>query len=215
MKTLRLTTILTFVIVLTQACKTLRTGKVNKENFETQLSISQNNTESPIKEYSEIVEIDKKGFSLRFYNKKYDSENKKFYSAQIGAFIDKSEFDKVKVGLSKADLPCFEPGSGMAPNRSRKYESLIFNNSGHHYTIYENSESKRLNLLNDSGKLMKLEFEINSLYYDSKEVKMTETDLNEFYIAFLIDKNLNGIIDKGELNKLTIKIKRTTTPKLH
>jgi len=95
----------------------------------------------------------------------------------------------------------------MAPAKSGKYESLIFNNRGHHYTFYENRKSNRLKLIDDSGNLLKLEFEINSLYYNNKKVKMENTELKEFYIAFLIDRNLNGIIDNGELNKLTIKIK--------
>jgi len=207
MKALRLITILTLVIGLTDSCRTLKEGKGNKGSFTTQLTVFQNGTERTINDLSETIEIDKKEFSLRFYNKKYDSENKKFYSAQIAAFIDKSVFDNLKVGLSKSELPCFEPGSGMATDRRGKYKSLIFNNSGHHYTMYENTESKRLNLLEETRKLLKLEFEINSLYYDNKEVEMTKTDLKEFYIAFLIDKNLNGTIDKGELNKLTIKIK--------
>ena len=200
MKHLRLAFILTLTLVLVQACKTSKTANGNKKN-------TKNGVETSVNNLSETIEIDKKEFSLRFYNKKYDSENKEFHSAQIAAFVDKSEFDKVKVGLSKADIPCFEPGSGMAPDKSGKYETLIFNNNGHHYTIYENPESERLNLLEDSGKFLKLEFEINSLYYDTMEVKMTDTKLKEFYIAFLIDRNLNGTIDKGELKKLTFKIK--------
>ncbi|MBL3658801.1 hypothetical protein [Fulvivirga sediminis] len=207
MKFLRLIYMLAFVGLFTQACKTSKTGSTNETGSATQLSIFQNNKEHRIKKYSETAELDKKEFSLRFYNKKYDVENNKFYSAQIAAFMDKSEFDKVKIGLEMAELSCFEPGTGMAPARSGIYESLILTNTGHHYTFYENEESKRLNLLDDSGDLVKLEFEINSLYYDGKKVSMTETDLSEFYIAFLIDKNLNGIIDQGELNKLTIKLK--------
>jgi hypothetical protein len=207
MKTLRLITILTLVFSLTQACKTLNIGQGNKESFKTQLTVFQNGSEITIDNPSELIEIERGEFSLRFYNKKYDSENKKFFSAQIAAFTDKPEFDKIKTGLSKTDLPCFELGSGMAPDRSGKYESLIFNNSGHHYVLYENSESKRLNLIQDSDGLLKLEFEINSLYLDSKQIKMTETELKEFYLAFLIDKNLDGVIDKGELIKLTIRIK--------
>jgi N-methylhydantoinase B/oxoprolinase/acetone carboxylase alpha subunit len=207
MKPIRLITILTIALCLTQACKTLKLGKGTKGSFNTQLTVFQNGTENPISNLSETIEIDKTQFSLRFYNKKYDSENKKFYSAQIAAFRDKSELDKLITGLSMSASTCFSPGSGMAANRSNKYTKLILNNRGHHYAPYKNTDSKRVNLLEDTGKLLKLEFEINSLYYDNKEVKMTETELKEFYLAFLIDKNLNGIIDKGELNKVTIKIK--------
>ena len=207
MKILRLIIVLSFIIGLTQGCKTLRIGKAKKETFKTQLTAYQNGNQTYIDQTSQTIEVKREGFSLRFYNQKYDSENKKFYSAQIAAFIDKSELDKIKIGMSKSDLPCFEPGSGMAPDRSGKYETLIFNNSGHHYIPYENSESKRVNLLEEANGLVKLEFEINVLYCDNQEVKVTDTELNEFYLAFLIDKNLNGIIDKGEINKISIKIK--------
>ena len=84
--------------------------------------------------------------------------------------------EKIKVGMKTQDLPCFELGSGMAPDVSGKYESLIFNNSGHHYLIYENSDSKRLNLLKTEKEYQKLEFEINRLYFDNKDISMKETE---------------------------------------
>ena len=155
---------------------------------------------------SATIEVERKEFSLRFFHKKYDSENNKFYAVQIAAFTDKHELDKIKLGMFKTDLPCFITGSGMAPYSSGKYETLIFNNSGHHYIFYENSDSKRVNLIKNKGTLLQLEFEINALYYNNKEVKMKNTNLNEFYLAFYIDKNLNGIIDIDELNKITVKL---------
>lgn len=207
MKLYRLTFILTLVILFPQACKTSKVIKEDSKNIPTELIVFQNGLETRINSEAETVEIDKKGFSLRFYNKRYNPDNKEFYSAQIAAFISESELDKVEIGMPKSELPCFEPGSGMAPASSGKYETLIFNSSGHHYTTYTNSESKRLNLLDDSGEFLKLEFEISSLYYDKMEYEMPETNLREFYIAFLIDRNLNGTIEKGELTKLTIKMK--------
>ena len=192
---------------LTQACKSSNLDKSNSESNTTRLTVFQNGKIVKVNKVSETIEIDRAPFSLRFYNKKYDSKNKKFHSAQIAAFLEKSDFDNINTGMAKNDLSCFELGSGMAPNQSGKYESLIFNTNGHHYTTYENTDSKRLNLLKESNGLIKLEFEINALYYDHKDLKMSETKLKEFYIAFLIDKNLNGIIDEGELNKLTVKLK--------
>jgi|TARA_B110000908_G_scaffold165616_1_gene215378 hypothetical protein len=207
MKSLRITLLVTLVLVLTQSCKILKNTQRKEQDSTNELIIYQNGVETSLSSSSHTVEIDKNAFSLRFFNKRYNSERREFYSTQIAAFTDKSELDKLKVGMSTSDLPCFKPGSGMAPNRSGKYESLIFNTRGHHYTFYENSESTRLNLLDNSGKNLKLEFEISSLYYDNTAVKMTNTRLQEFYIACLIDRNLNGTIDEGELTKLTIKIK--------
>ncbi len=203
---LELMIFLLLTAAFTQACQIAKTEKANKSDFETELTIFQNNQEYPITKESETVEVEKKEFSLRFYNKKYDSENKQHYAAQIAAFLDKSELDKIKVGMSKTDLPFFNPGSGMSPDLSGKYESLIFKNTGHHYTFYENIENNRLNLLEDLGSLLRLEFEIKALYYNRNQVQIPETNLNQFYLAFLIDKNLDGIIDKSELYKLTIKL---------
>lgn len=207
MKSLRITLLVTLVLVLAQSCKILKNTQRKEQDSTNELIIYQNGVETSLSSSSHTVEIDKNAFSLRFFNKRYNSERREFYSTQIAAFTDKSELDKLKVGMSTSDLPCFKPGSGMAPNRSGKYESLIFNTRGHHYLFYENSESTILNLLDSSGKNLKLEFEISSLYYDNTAVKMTNTRLQEFYIACLIDRNLNGTIDEGELTKLTIKIK--------
>ena len=106
---------------------------------------------------------------MRSYNKRYNSTTKELYTTKIAAFLNKAELDKILPGMSMADIPCFKPGTGMAPSRIGKYETIIFNNNA--------------------------------------EVKMPETELEEFYLAILIDKNLNEKIDHGELNKLTVKVK--------
>ncbi|QDO94907.1 hypothetical protein FNB79_13330 [Formosa sediminum] len=199
MKLLKFLAIL--LVFTTQACKSVKT---NKDNFKTKLSVFQNESEIPIKTASKTVNLNKAPFSLRFYNKAYNLENNLLYAARIAAFRDKSEFDKVKIGIATQYLPCFASGSGIAANRSGSYEHLYFMNDGHHYTMYKDSTSKRLKLLSESDSLLHLEFEINSLVYDDKTMSMENTDLSQFYLAVFIDKNLNGIIDKGELNKLTI-----------
>lgn len=199
--------LLTLFITLSQACKTSKNMSKVYGNNSNGLTVFQNNKELPLKHLYDSVEIERKKFSLRFYNKQYDSENKAYYSAQIAAFIDKNEFNKIKTGMPKSETSCFSPGSGMAPAKSGKYESLIFNKYGHHYAFYENPESKRLNLIDDTGERLKLEFEINALHYNNKDVNIENSNLDVFYIALFIDQNLNGIIDKGELNKLVIKFK--------
>ncbi len=207
MKPSQLTLVFILLVIFALSCKSTKNTLSKDEKLTNLLFVFQNGEESKINSLNEAVEVDRQGFSLRFYNKRYNPKSEEFYSAQIAAFLDKSELDKIMVGMEKADLPYFEPGSGMAPSQSGKYESLIFKNNGHHFTIYENSESKRLNLISESDEILKLEFEINQLFYEGKQVEMKDTDLDEFYIAVLIDRNLNGIIDEAELNKLTIKLK--------
>lgn len=193
------------IIILAQSCKSPKKQKVESKTSE--IILYQNGNEKIIPKGAKTIEVNKDKFSLRFYNKKYNSETEKYYATQIGAFLDLNELEKIKIGMKTQDLPCFELGSGMAPDISGKYESLIFNNSGHHYLIYENSNSKRLNLINDGKEYRKLEFEINRLYLNNIDISMKETELSSFYLAILIDENLNGIIDKNELTKLIIEIK--------
>lgn len=171
------------------------------------LYLFQNNKEIEIKGENAKIKIDKSKFSLRFYNKRYNPDAKELYAAQIAAFSDKSELDKCEIGMLEADIPYFSPGSGIAADRNNGYKELYLNNYGHHYLYYKDTAYKRLNLLGESGKILKLEFGIDKLQYNDREVKLSDTDLEEFYLAIFIDRNLNGIIDDGELHKLTIKLK--------
>lgn len=207
MKAPQLIHFIIIVALLIQSCRSSKTSIAKTQVSTDEVSLFQNGNETLLNELAQTVEVDRRAFSLRFYNKKYNPKAKEFYSAQIAAFLDKADLDKVKIGMLKEDMSCFKPGTGMAPSRSGKYESLFLTKNAHHYTFYENSESKRLNLLGEFGAYAKLEFEVTGLHYDSKEVKMKNTDINEFYLALLIDKNLNGQIDDGELRKLTIKVK--------
>ena len=196
-------TTLFILILILQSCNVFK-PKPSNEDKSHNIYLYQNGEEKLI---GHEIEVEKKNFSIRFLNKRYNSNNKEFNSVKLASFLNIEEINKIKTGKSTSDFECFEPGSGMAPDVSGKYESLIFNNSGCHYLIYENSESKRLNLLEDFGEILKLEFEINALYYNGNEEKMSETKLNEFYLAILIDRNLDEIIDKNELYKVKVKIK--------
>ena len=198
--------ILIGILTITQSCKSLK-GKNNSSNSDYNNVFFYQNGKETLLSKVDSINIEKNNFSLRFYNKKYNSETKEFYSIQIAAFLDIQELDKIKIGMAKQDLNCFEPGSGMAPSMSGKYENIFINNSGHHYLMYEDTSSKRLNLLKSEGEYYKFEFEINGIRKDKKDVSMKETEFSKFYLAILIDRNLNGIIDENELTKLIINIK--------
>ncbi|MCH8330628.1 MAG: hypothetical protein IH946_04495 [Bacteroidetes bacterium] len=197
-----LSTVAVTILCSFQSCGNSKMARMTSDVF-----VYQNGTEIEIKGVSQEVELDRKEFSIRFLNRQYDSDTKEFYAAQITAFKDKNELSKIKVGLSKQDLPCFEPSSGMAPYESGSYESLIFSNEGHHYLFYENHDRKRVELIWQMGDNLKLEFPISSFHVDGNDVSMNDLPLSEFYLAILIDKNLNGIIESGELTKLTLKFK--------
>lgn len=167
------------------------------------VSIFQDGKETVVNNNDEVL-IRKNIFTVRFSNKAYNSSTEKFYAAQVAAFIEKSELQKIQVGMETKDIPCFEPGSGMASN-SFGYDELIFNNSGHHYLYYENKSDRRVNLISEKKGILRLAFPIEKFMINKAYFKISDLKLKEFYLAIFIDNNLNAIIDNGELTKLTIK----------
>jgi hypothetical protein len=170
------------------------------------IAIYQDDTETEARNEEEI-QIRRAKFAIRFSSKRYNSSKEQFYAAEIAAFLDKSELTKINEGMSTEDIPCFEPGSGMATASNGFYESIIFNNAGHHYLYFETKKDRRVNLISENNGMLRLEFPITNLFLNEKDIKLEKTNLPEFYLAILIDRNLNNVIDKGELTKLTIKIK--------
>ena len=207
MKPIPTTILLAIIFFLLNACKTLKTSEAQPKMTTTDLIVFQDGKEIVVHKPIETVKIGKKEFSLRFYNKRYDPENKILHTARIAAFKDPLQLDKVNVGMSMSDVPYFSGGTGLAANSNIGYDKLRLRNDAHHYTYYTNEDRKRLDLLEENGELLKLEFDIPALYYNDTDYKMSDPQLKAFYIAFLIDRNLNGIIDKGELKKLTLKFK--------
>ena len=167
----------------------------------------QNGVETTLKDDYQVLEISRDEFSIRFINRRYNSQDRLFYVAQISAFQDETLLESINVGSSKSDTPCFGLGTGMAPSESGSYESLILNGRAHHYLLYENRKSRRLKLLNDYGDYLKLEFNINTLLVEGEEQALFESEISEFNMAIFIDRDLDAVIDPTELHKLKIRFK--------
>lgn len=168
-------------------------------------TIFQNGKETVVKNETEITLL-RENFSIRFYCKPYNSQRNEYYAAQIAAFNDKTEFAKVKTGLSTKDIACYSLGSGMAPDKSGVYEALIIDHQAHHFLFYENEKSRTTNLMARENGLLRLEFAVEKIRFDQKSVKLAKFPLDEIYLAIFIDLNLNSIIDPDELTKVTVKL---------
>lgn len=118
--------------------------------------------------------------------------------------MDKKAWKSLKVGMETEETPCFGGGKGLAGYQNRQYPELLFEKKAYHYLYYENEQDKRVKLLDSINDLLKLEFNISKLDYNNNIVKVSESKLPYFYVAVLIDKNLNDIIDEGELYKFII-----------
>lgn len=195
--------LLSFVLLLTQSCHVLKSNKsVSSHKFD-KIYLYQNGEKTVAED---MIKIAPEEFSLRFYNKKYKPETQEFYTVQLASFLDGKEFEKVKIGQTTAEVPFFESGSGMAPHASGHYETLFLNRFGHHYLYYQDAEKRRLNLIQKQGEQLQLEFVIKAISINGKEKLLSETDVEALYIVIFIDRNLNKIIEKDELSKLTIQL---------
>ncbi len=176
-----------------------------KKNGKKSMALIQNQSWIPIEEDELTIEINKAPFSLNFFCQAYNSKKSKFHAVQMAAFTEKAGMAHLTTGIQLEDTDCFASGTGMAPNKSKYYESLFFEADAHHYLFYENETTNRLNLLGKKGKYLKLGFDISQFTINGKTIHISETDLSEFHLAIFIDRNLNDRIDKGELKKLTVR----------
>jgi len=201
--------LITFALIafLLQSCSTLKISESKYSDICSTVYVFQNGIEVPIHSNSDTIQITKSKFTLRFYNKRYDSENKSFYATRIAAFYDTSNIPEMKTVMTIDSLDCFKPGTGLAATKNGGYESLHFNSNAHHYLYYQNEDSKRVNSIALSGDLHKLEFEIDSLNFMGHFTAMSEIQVGEFYLLLFSDRNNNRIVDEGEYKRLTIRVK--------
>ncbi|UTW61678.1 hypothetical protein KFE98_16940 [bacterium SCSIO 12741] len=170
------------------------------------LSYVQHGKETVIAENQSEILIDREDFGLRFFSKRYNSVNKEYYSVQIAAFRNKDSWELIQEGQKLNETACFGRGMGMAAGQAG-YEALFIRKNGHHYLFYEDGESGRVELLEERGEYLKLEFQISQFSYNGKTVAVGQSKYPEIYLAILTNRNLNDKIDKGELRKLKVRFK--------
>ncbi len=154
-----------------------------------------------------IFYMDTAAFSIHFYNKMYDADNNKFYAARLVAEYSEDQIPTIKPGLSINSIPCFMPGTGLAANASYGYTSLTMSSTAHHYLYYQDEEHKRVNKIGEKKGYSLFEFSTDSLNFWGEYESMQQTKVSQFYLALLIDRNLNGMVDEGEYQIITIRIK--------
>jgi len=205
--------VLIYLLSNSSCITTKKSTNSQSENIET-VFLLQNGQQTIINEDIATIAIKRDSFSLLFFSKPYNPDTKEFNCVQVAAFLDQGELSKFETGMLLSDTKCFAPATGMAAYNGG-YRYLIFTNDAHHYLFYENADKRRLNLVRTANDHLLLEFEINNLWLNKSNssnkdkviTTMSATDLDEFYLAVLNDRNQNDTIDKGELKKLTIKIK--------
>lgn len=191
-----------FILIFLGSCKSLKTSKPTHDD----IMLFQNGKEI-ILDKNQTLRIEKSKFSFRFFHKKFEAENNQFNDIRIAVFLDKSEFEKTKVGMKIKDTYCFFEGTGVAASENNFYESIFINDESHHYLYYENESDRRLDLLKKEGEILKLEFPISSIHLQGVYYPIEEFPKSDLFFMIFIDRNSNKIVDENELHQLALNLK--------
>ncbi len=196
---------ISFLLVLTSACSIKNIKTSTLDQFEN-ITLIQNNKSFLVKDDMTIT-LKSDEFSFEFYNKRYNPANKEYYATSVGFSFD-NDFENYQTGDLIADLPFFRPGTGMASHKSGFYECIFMHKDANHYLFYENETDRRLVLVEKMDHdLLKLRFDIKKIKVNGVENSIEQSGIDQLYVAVLIDRNLNGIVEKNELTKLLIQFK--------
>ncbi len=126
-----------------------------------------------------------------------------FRSLQIAALTDEKMFSEFKAGTQIAQTSYFEPGTGMAPDGSGIYNSLMVGNFGHHYLIHDEGKETRFNQvekLNDG--LYLASWVIKNIELNGVEYKIADLPKNSrIFLIGLMNFNGDEVVDKNEFVK--------------
>ena len=170
------------------------------------LTIKQGNELFYITDNEQTITLLPEVFSIQFLNKPYQEKRKLFYSAR--ALVTDHKIDIDLKGQSLEEISYFEPGTGFAAENNLKENYPILSDEGHQYLYYVSNKDKRVENIGKSGEWDIYQWTLGGVYQYDAEMDWKIYDLDEVYILFIVDRNLNGIIDQGEYHNLQIKFKK-------
>lgn len=156
----------------------------------------------------DTIEIDRKPFSIRYFGKRYNPEQKQFYAAQIAVLDNRKDIGVLTVGMSTENIAYFEPGSGMAQNENCNDYIMAVNESGHHYLIFENESHRRVDLISKKANILELQWNVSGVNFrQTKDLSFSEMKKSTLYFVIFLDRNSDDIFDEGELKVVTVNFK--------
>lgn len=151
------------------------------------------------------LHLGKEPFKLRFFNKRYNPDEKKFYAAKISVSTNPELLEMIKPKMNEEKVPYFAPGTGMATDQTSGYPYLFLDDGACHYVNYTNEENKRAELISENQDWLKLEMNVKGIIKKvggkSSDIDMENIEDITLYLVTFIDRNLDDIIQKDELTK--------------
>lgn len=169
-----------------------------------EITITQEGRTVLLQDEENKIMLKKAAFTIRFYNKRYTDDTP--YATMISAFTDEASLGKVRVGVKTEDTPFFSPGTGLAADQTG-YSAIFLDNEANHYLYYKDEKDKRADLVSDDKGILTLEWTPHSFYLKGKDTQFADAGISTVYFVMFTDNNRNGIVDKGELKKVTLTFK--------
>ncbi len=157
------------------------------------------------------IDVDKSFFRIQARIKPYDEAKSQFHKISLLASDNAELFAKINTGGVIDDESLFGPGRGMAADFGGG--SLYVSDDGFNSLYYEPDEGP-----GGPMKLVKKTFghyvaaaDVNVLASEGSDGwirrSVSQYRADRLHLIFFYDRNLNGMIDNGELHKTTIKFK--------
>lgn len=197
------TSIYPFLVAMTTLI--FSSGETSSQINELGLIIQQGKKELSIEVDQSTIALAKEKFTVLFDIKKDDVDAQHYYAARLIADVDPAMFDQFAPGNSFEAIPALSAGTSMAGPKDEPYDCIFFDDQAHHYIFYNDEMEKRANLISkkENGKVQ-LGFEVENYCMQDFEINIKNSNLEKLYFVFLIDENLNNILEEGEYVKLTV-----------
>lgn len=177
---------------------------LNAQDYSTHtLVIKQGNQIFNIHETAQTIKLLPEEFSIEYLNKPYQEKKELFYAAQALVTDRKADIE-LKEGLLIESIPYFESGTGFAAENNQVVYYPFLSFDGHQYLFYVSNKEKRVDKSGTSGNWDIYKWTLKGVYQYDAEMDWSAYDNTEVNILLIIDRNLDGILQKGEF--FTIRI---------
>lgn len=160
-----------------------------------------------IKQTENIITLHPSDFSIEYLNKPYEEKKGLFYNAQ--ALITGSAVDvSLKDGSEITSIAYFEPGTGFSAEKNEVVNYPLLSSDGHQYLYYISNKDKRIDKIGVIGNWDIYSWTLKGVYQYDAEIDWSDYENDQVHIVFIIDRNLDGLLQSGEYYTLHIQFEK-------
>lgn len=154
----------------------------------------------------QTVTLNRSDFSIEFLNKPYQEKKKQHYAVQAVVTEGQIEADQQEGTVIKA-VNFFAPGTGFSTESDQVAYYPFLSYEGHNYLYYTSTKDRRLDKVGTSGTWDIYKWTLKGVYENEQDITWKNYQKSEVFIALVIDRNLDGIMQKGEFFNVKINFK--------